>query len=1016
MSNTERHATSAKTSKTPAWRRALAGIASGALAIGGLSLSPLFSDIAVPEAEAAVPVSHNFTPGAATWTKVVGFEAVWPADTDGTSGLIEDAIYWAGSQSVSSSTTNGGATSDILGMSYDFSDDLGTYRTRTVLQIHRIPGVSTSDSFDSAVFRTQAMARIGGTNAAPVASSDPAEVRGPAAPLTVYFWNNARTPASSPGPTCGSQANKIVRITSGDTGIYWSCIPTGAGGGWNPGLGGNSTGGEADQATGAIYVVRSVSGEVDNQSSTSTAANTEDAFTFTVWDPLTGKYSLSGSVQPGDWYQGMTTVPRARVNLRANVNGTGNATPASPADFALDADGKIYAYTGGSVSTAYPINNNASIVRVEPARDGNGDIVDGTVSNPWRYYVVTKIQKDPAFPGVSWDSAASIYGNAFLNGQLFNGASTSVGGTYTSPGRVTGGGAGLGVMIKIDPLEALARPSWTIENKNPSNLPTITDNASPQQAAVIRGTLFNDADGDGVITRGESVLIGQKVALYDSEYNLRAVFTTDSVGNYSFIVPWKLGSVYYVRPVQIQAPLAGTSTLANAAQTWGAGSTEYGYASNGAVLTNTATVQCTNGNSSLEAGKACYGAKLPGNPDPALGAIKSTSDPADWLTYAKVEINTSQVVPSADFAFTTVGSYGDAGAGPAATAANIPGHVNQPAATAYLGNTVGSYTGPATDNAAHNGTDNGVYVNSYAGPIELQGTILASTKEYQLAARVSATAPATSTIHGWNTTAGGTAWSAAPTWSPTISGTSAAGPYKFQTGGTITGTPVVQFRADISANASPTLATNANGEYSALASGTPAWTTLGEIEDYTFQVADSVYRPAVKTTSGSGTFTVDGVTFTADNVGFTVGDAKAAPAGTEKKVTAIAPNAQWTATSMIVKDVETGAVLYTPTPFPDGLNSTSITWTPALGDDVIVEVIFSRNPDVTKSTLTLDKESTTVHTNITATATIIDSDNNPLENVIVNWANNSAPVTTITTDPTPPNTCTTGADGKCSIT
>ncbi|MDR0848269.1 MAG: Ig-like domain-containing protein, partial [Propionibacteriaceae bacterium] len=989
-----RSGTATTASAASKWRRALAGIISGALAIGGLSLAPLFSEITVPEAQAAEPVSHQ--EGTPVWTLSTRLEAVWPQPLD------DQSFYHA-----SGSTPGGtvGNVSTVLFQDYGWSEDLSTYKIRPALQFKRI---ASGGTFTDGVLQTQAMARIGGTSAAPVASTNPAAVRGPAAPLTVYFWNNTGQQSNGEA-TCPSGHATILRVTSGDKNIYWSCMPISratGNGGFNPGIDtGHATGGEADQYSGNVYVVGHFNASIDDQSSTSRAASTEAGWVFTVWNPLTGAYALSGSVQPGDWYQGMTTVPKERIKVRANVVGTGNDDPSAPADFALDADGNVYVYSGAEVTASSAAN--ASIVRMEPARNATGDIVDGTAANPWRYYVVTKLKKDPAFPAATWSDAGSVYGNAFLNGQLFLGAYTNVGGTgsYGLPSSASAGPRGTTTIIKIDPLAATMRPVWSVQNDGLTN-DTARDNASPQQAAVIRGTLYNDADGDGVISRAEDTLEGQKVAIYDATGKLRAVNETDAKGNYSFIVPWSAGTVYYIRPVQIQIPAADGVTLINAAQTWGAGSVEVGYSSTGTALTNTAAIQCANGNITSELGAACHGAKLPGSSDPALGVVGSTSASSDWLTYAKVTINTSQAVPNADFAFTVRGSYGDAPAGP--TTSNVPVHVNQPTASVWLGDNLGSYGGPAADAAAHNGTDDGLYLNSYAGAVPLQGTMLASTKQYQLAATVSGSAADSAKVQAWTTGVGNNTWTTTPKWTPTISGGVATGSFQFQTSGATTGTPTVQLRADVS-TATISLPTNSSGQYAAGTAGTPSWTTAGEIEDYTIQVADTVYRPAARTTSGSGTFSVDALSLTADNTAFTIGTAKAAAAGAPKTVTATTPNSSWTVASVAIKDVETGAVKYTPTTSTTG-NNTTISWTPTLGDDVVVEVIFSKNPDPAKSTLTLDKESATVGSNITATATIVDADGNPLQNVTVSWAKASAD--TSISGPT----CVTEADGTCFVT
>jgi len=929
--------------------------------------------------------------------------------------MDDDGVYWADSNSGTPGSSTSNVTNGTLNASiwkaFDWTDDMNTYQTKPVMSIRRT--ATGGISLGWYVFDTMAIGRIGGT------------ANDPSAPLTWYSWY-APAPSSNSGLSCSSGYTPILRITSGtqadtyplETPIYWSCMPGTSGasnrGGFNTvqRLGNShATGGEINQYTGDIYMVSAVGGEVDDQSSTSRAASSEADWTFTVWDPNTGKFSQSGSVQPGDWYDGMTTVPQERVNVRAYSNGTGNSTPEAPADFAMDADGNVYITVINSVTSSS--SGNMKIVRMEPARNADGDIVNGTAANPWRYYVVSTIVKDPTYQtsNVTWSNAPDIWGNAFMNGQLLAGANISISNMGTVPATANIGDGGGARMVKFDPMNDTARPVWSTNNIAPTSTGGIYDNASPQQAQVIRGELYNDLNGDGQISADEPGLYNQTVALYNADGVLLGTKQTDTSGTYSFIVSGSSERTYYVRPVQVQAPLADGTTLVNAVQTWGEGSQESSQTANG-LLTNTAAIQCYNSAPLITDGGACYGAQPAVNADPPVGARGSTSDKSTWLNYATVTMSTSQAVPTADFGFTIYGSYGDSAAGP--VAAGVPAHVSiDPAYAVQMGANPGLYTGPAT-NQSHT-TDDGVTVKTADGTMPLQGAVLAATRTYTLTSPITAgSAIQNVSVEGWVSGAGNNTWNTTPKWTttPVTSGGTATGPFQFQASGSVTGAQNVQFRANAS-SADINQPTNANGQYYAGTNGTPSWTTPGEIEDYQFQVADSVYRPAVKTASGSANFTVDGQTIAGTSATFTSGASTVVSVSGNKTLTATAPDATWTLQKAELVDIDTGAVLDRglTTSNPSGGAATTISWTPVLGDDVTLQLTYSKAADPTKSTLTVDPPSTTVGNDITVTATVKDVNGDPLGGQTVTFAHASSDTSLNAA------TCDTDATtGACSVT
>ena len=1011
-----------------AWKL-VAGFAAFALVVG-IGYIGGWSQATLPQAQAAAltrgqPTTQGVTPN---WQLILNYDAVWPNGP-----LVENATYWTADVNPPSRTTDPAAY--IVGMQ-TWADDMNTFTTAPVLGVLRVATKSGTGSTTTSLnwnnWQSTAVTRIGGTMNG-----------GGGKPLTIYFWDNAGG-YSQGGLNCGTSQGypagytPIIRVTSETPDMYYACMPiansTGSMGGFNadgtsPIRLGNSGayGGEADQYTGNIYVssAYSLDARVDSENQNSRAANDRGTWMFTVWNPETGMYTLSGSVQPGDWTDTMSTVPQERVALLRDVDGSNNfSTAYASADFVMDSDGNIYLYVAesGTMPSSNTGGWNAKILRVEPARDpATGNIIQGTASNPWRYYVTNKVLKDPAYPGVRWSSPTSLYGNAFVNGQMLLTASSNVSGV-TMPSTASAGDNGTTSMIKIDPLTSLARPVWSTDNLAPlikgSGLGT-HDSASPQGAQVISGHLYNDADADGVLPIDENGAItapglyNQQVGLYDSSFTLLAVHTTDSSGRYDFIVSGKEDSTYYIRPIQVQIPVPG-GTMVNAAQTWALGSQEDGTNSAGVTVTNTVAVQCYNAGGGQfttdahGAGAACFGALNPASADPGAGEIGSTGDPATWLTYATAHLRTAEQVPTADFGFTVQGSYGDSVAGPTATA--VPAHINtDPATSVWLGDTPGSYTGAVTDNS--HTTDDGVRIRSYDGSmIPLQDTIVAATGSYTLVGDLSGGGRDNAHVTGWVSGADTTGWNAGSAWRPDVTGETASGTFQFQESGAVSGSPTVQFRAQVS-TATITAPENTSGQYYSTdaVTGGANWTTPGEIEDYTFHVADAVYRPAVKTTGGSATFTIDGQPLTGNSAAFTLGRATVVNAGITKTIMADAPDSTWELVGATVKRISDGQDLEAVVTKVDDTR-TEMSWPTALGDDVRVELVYSKAADPGRSELTIDPDTTIVGGSLTATATTRDADGNLLGGKVVNFTNLSDAVAVN------PASCTTDqTTGSCSV-
>ena len=617
------------------WIELFATLASFALMVGGVFW---WQTATAPQSSAVpltgTPVSNQgIVPD---WKPVRGWNATW------LQLLKEDNVYSAqySTRYTAANAVAGQVIDPLLVELYDWEDDWSTYKTRAALTLTKTND-PRPDSF--AVFSaidTMAIGRIGGTKAHPE----------PDYPLTVYVW-------SSWGYSYGGSMNcpvlytPVVRATSGQPEMQWACMPV-------PFDNDNGTswahmdGGQVDQYTGNIYTLSRVnesaenfSGNLlDNKDSDSADANTGTGYSFIVWNPTTGQYSVSNPVQPGDWRPGMDEPPQER----SKVIGEGSSSGA--ADFTIDADGNCYLVMNGGYTSM-------AVVRVEPARDGAGNVVDGSADpddlNPWRYYVVDQIGKQDR--SQYWGAANSMMGPAILKGKLLMGG-YGVSGVPLPPTATEGGQTTTAVVI--DPLTQSAKVAWSTNNRD--YLVTYVRNfVSPQPTFVVQGTLYEDANADGEITAGEPGLPGQTVALYaGDDHVLLSVQQTDSMGHYSFIVPPQAytgftltadlnTTLLYVRPVDVGVPDSNTGDLVDAVQTWAAGSNDVG--SDG--LTNIAEARCGEGPIDQRAGGPCSG-----NPDfqgeeQPLGKWGDPSQIEDWAYAAKITLVTGQSVPTADFGF-----------------------------------------------------------------------------------------------------------------------------------------------------------------------------------------------------------------------------------------------------------------------------------------------------------------------------------------------------------------------------
>ena len=755
-----------------------------------------------------------------------------------------------------------------------------------------------------------------------------------------------------PGNIVNNQMTPLFRIPDGGTAAQFTPIPIAS-------YFGTTAGGVARYWSGGEVVQKT--GEIMFTGAEGVAMN---SFEILLFDPNTGHYNYSGKLTP--------------MSPADNIFGTANtASPGAgyvASDMALDFDGNAYLLVVSN--QAVPAFGLSAATRTWLVKVVPSEVAD------WTYELVMPLTGGPGQGSVPIGSSnVNMWGMSFYNGWLY---AVATGGAY---------------LVRINPMsgQVFNIPSGTTS----LNIATTQDLASGQTARVIAGTVYNDANANGIIESSEGGLPGQKVALYQNSsgtWVYQGVRTTNAQGNYSFL----LGGdgdfiVRLVNPV-----ISGV----NAWQT---------YASGGGEL-NPVVARCANGNIT-SGGAKCYGAMMAPAIDKALPAAANapgndtSMQPSAMPMYSSVSISTDEEVAHADFGVAVSASYGDAAAGPSSVSGGAPVHNNAGLPELWLGEKLGTGAGPFTNDTANNETDDGVTIDSASGPIALGGTVLAATKQYQLTGDVSyrLSPPADpGFVTGWTTGAGNNTWNNTAKWTPVISAGKASGPFQFQSTGVVAGTPAVQFRASASMS-QQTLPDNSGYEYQGNGVVAKPWTTPGEIEDYRFYVADAVYRPAAVTNGGSDTFTVAGTSISGSAT-MVVGQAAGASAGSALNLSAKVPNTSWTISGVKVIDTLTGAVLGQPALTWAG-DTASFSYTPEQGSDVIVLASYQRYPDVTKSMLSLDHDTVGVDEFITATATIVDADSVPLADVTVSFANASTPATTLSA-----STCITDGDGTCSVT
>ncbi|MDR2973441.1 MAG: Ig-like domain-containing protein, partial [Propionibacteriaceae bacterium] len=988
-------------------RSATAFAAAFTLAIGGIFLGQTFQ----PEAEAlAGPEGLSHQPGVSGafdphWETLPNIKAQWLADdgtvaADGSKVLSTDSVYWTSDYAAGQSLDTMNSTSFILGESYNFEDTptTTTYQTRPRLMF-RNTGGGGSPFTAMEQFSTQAIAPIGGNQVSPDT------------PLSVYFWaHDGRESVSTSVLNCAALTGRpasatipVTRVTDGSPDVEVGCMPA-PDSDTIPPVQGNrlpyGTGGEGDQLNGLIYL-QGMYGLFDTATGTSGANNTSEV-TFSVWDPVSGAYSLSGPIQPYGHQWGSNAPSDARARLS-----DGGGSIYAAADFGLDATGNIYIYAGEGTGPNSG-DGHMALIRIAPRLSADGDILDGSATEPWQYTVVQKLTK--ASPGIGVQTGQYFVGTGIHNGKFLIGGYGRIWNTDpTSPypdstagtDRITTAGR----MGSIDPLTGQLRVIGSTQNATvtdtvrgtftPAETPIggYRDNASAQMLTVITGHVYHDTNADGSIDDPKG-MGGYTVGIYDATGKLLGSQVTAADGSYSHVVSGE--GTYLIRVVQPK--INGV----NAVQTWG--STVNPLAPNATL--NQTTIHCAPGGGASGAndltqgmsGKCDNALDLPFTAPP-LGTVGQTYDPATWPIYATVQMTNNAEVGYADFGITAFGSYGDSAAGPATIAAGAPVHVANNNPALWLGANLGRYNGPATDDLAHDATDDGLYFQGKIGviPIDIPGekTYIVAGKEYTLGAIVSGpeAASVNTAVEAWTTNVNSRTWLNEPAWGANVANGSikdgrATGTFVAR-GGTVTNTTpqLVYIRAEISSTAT-TRPNNSLSEYQATAANGgvigngPYWATDGEIEDYSVYAATAVVRSMVNTTSGSGVFSLNGTQLTASSDSVKIGPVQYG-ADQRKTITAINNDpSKWAVAKVDVVDTSTG-MPFGATPYPystsaDG-RTTTIDVTPAMSDDITVLVTYKPAPSATLSTLELINPTTVkVGESVTAKVTVKAADGTTL--------------------------------------
>ncbi|MDR1078876.1 MAG: hypothetical protein LBL55_09520, partial [Propionibacteriaceae bacterium] len=385
-------------------------------------------------------------------------------------------------------------------------------------------------------------------------------------------------------------------------------------------------------------------------------------------------------------------------------------------DMAIDADGNFYVWGRfEDASSSQGRHSRHVLLSIQPPTNANGTY---NPNGTWYYEVARFFNGDmQTVEGSTNGDGARANGMAFLDGKLYF--------MFNSTNH----------MAELDTLSGVMTDKGAIYDSR--------DLASAQVAPVIRGKVYNDANGDGVISAAEQATgVGNvEVEIWQQTGSSAPVnkgtLMTDSTGAYHGLLPSASDNFY----LRIKQPQIGG---VNALQTYASGGTFFydtdGMGDRDEEEINTVTPYCHNSGGDyaiLPNGGDCRGARAdridPSNVTNPLAA----SGGAYILT--KVDMNSDLVVVEADFGISVAGgSFGDAKANVNSTiAANGPRFVNTTYQRVWLGSQAASGQSNGVNDAnsnAHSSDDGVVLVTDSGQELPLQNQVLAAGVGYKLRA------------------------------------------------------------------------------------------------------------------------------------------------------------------------------------------------------------------------------------------------------------------------------------------
>ncbi|MDR2710489.1 MAG: DUF5979 domain-containing protein [Burkholderiales bacterium] len=772
--------------------------------------------------------------------------------------------------------------------------------------------------------------------------------------LQMWGWNYDASPP------------QLSYIKNGATNgeLYGRIIPSGNTGGSN-----TWAGGEFNQLTGEIYM-------------SSTEGNTLNSGAFAIFNPLTGEFKYSRSLQPAP--------------------GTAAVSGGLSSDMAVDALGNLYNLVGGA--------NNKTLVRIIP----------GESNTTWYYNKVRNIS-DSTLP-------SSNYGMAFLNGKLY----------VTGPATQ--------YLYEINTLSGavtrLTFPSGSVPN--PYDLaacqvaPVIQGyiyNDTVGDGSVTPGTSAGVA-GVVVDIYKHAMVGGVPTSVYMGSSD-----PTDASGYYSFIVD-STNATYFLRVRQPQ--INGINAAQTWASVGGAQNKTTAVCLDENDPTAPAPEKFAAG-PALE-GVSCSGTKLFGADPAGPSAFGTSWDITQAQIYSKVVMTTDEEVANADFGISTAASYGDAATGSnfnVLYASGGPFHViaNK---RLWLGDTVDPYTdGIADTNTNAHASDDGVTIKLGGVYMPLQNVVLAKNRSnYELRVKLNGDFSSKGYLNVSDNANAANAVATKFTDLQSSTGEINITNYATRNTGNTLDPIVTRFRFSSTQGLPPqstAAAPGAGQQAIGSTSTTVPWVIDGEVEDYRTWQASALIRVQL---IGSGNFASPA----AFNYAFTSEISNTSPSSNSSTLTATTAGATVVEASGVVHAITNASpqdvtITQTPPAPGDKWKMTvscfdSVTLTPisttstdtavtvkgsdlVMGSDVtclFTNAFASATPE--NSTLVVTPAGP-IHTNTdsyTVTVTANDASNVPQSNIPIVLTVSGGTLAQGSTGTFAAGTCTTDASGTCTVT